>query len=56
MDLFRRAGEADLAAGPLADPAALSELLAAPAVQRLLQDPTLLAALARLMAGKAGAP
>jgi cupin-like protein len=55
MDLFRRSGDgAPPAAAPdltAYDPARLEELMASPAVQRLLQDPSLLAALARLMAG-----
>jgi hypothetical protein len=55
MDLFRRAGDGSTAtASPTADPGALAELMRSPAVERLLQDPAMMASLARLMAERAG--
>lgn len=53
MDLFGRAS-AGGAAGPqpaAMDPGVLQELMSSPAVQRLLQDPKMMAALARMMSG-----
>ena len=59
MDLFRRAGQGEPAAssappaGPdLGDPRVLEELMSSPAVQRLLQDPAMMDALARMMVGR----
>jgi hypothetical protein len=58
MDLFRRAGDVTSAAPPspnlAGNPAAMQEMMASPAVQRLLQDPAMLDSLARLLAGRAG--
>jgi hypothetical protein len=54
MDLFRRAGEAPAGGMPdlAADPQALMEMMESPIVQRVLQDPSMLQALTRMMAGR----
>jgi Cupin-like domain len=57
MDLFQRANAAEAPAGapgaPM-DPARMQELMASPAVQRLLADPAILESLMRLMAETGG--
>jgi Cupin-like domain len=54
MDLFRRAAEAPGGGMPdlAADPELMMEMMQSPVVQRLIQDPSMMEALVRMMAGR----